>query len=167
VGVDAYYKILKAASESANAAAAVNVAEDLSEVRSSIALTHAIKHSRFGEGQPRDGHGSGRGYEKPCDGCGQPCHVRASGGPVEGIVEQRTLAHRTHPHLMLTEFELISGDCVTLELQTLYQLQHLPDGNWSGDVVKVSELQAPQQCLMHSLLAPQQCTRCDSDRCKY
>ena len=67
-----------------------------------------------------------------------------------GIVEQRILAHRTRPHLMLTEFELINGSgssgsgSVALELQTRYQLQQEPAGRWSADVDAVSNCRSAQ-----------------------
>jgi hypothetical protein len=67
-----------------------------------------------------------------------------------GIVEQRILAHRTRPHLMLTEFELINGSgssgsgSVELELQTRYQLQQDPGGRWSADVDAVSNSRSAQ-----------------------
>ena len=50
-------------------------------------------------------------------------YVRRLHGWGGAVVEQRTYAHRTRKHIMVTEFELLSGgggDGVTLELATLF-----------------------------------------------
>jgi len=60
-------------------------------------------------------------------------------GSAGSVVEQRILAHRTHPHVMVTEFELIGagggGSSVELALETRYTLQLHPNATkWSGDI---------------------------------
>ena len=42
------------------------------------------------------------------------------------VVEQRILAHRTRPHVLLTEFELIEGKALALNLSTLYDFDQQP-----------------------------------------
>ena len=76
----------------------------------------------------------------------------AVAGSVPSIVEQRTYAHRTRRHIMMTEFELIEGAAVELELETLYDPlcgppapapAPAPELVWNGTYLKVSQDSGP------------------------